>query len=132
MRKALPWILPCLLLLGACGPSTPALQEPPALVHGGWVRQSLADAAPADVPESIRPLRAEKIWKAGYRGPRDISGLWIRYPNETVAFEAFQKISKNPSIRVFRRGPFFVILETRDVPPQKLGDFEEGVIKAIH
>jgi len=115
----------------SCG-GGPSATEPPKLVHGGWVRFAMDEAGPEVVPESVRGLRAEKIWKATYKGPQDISGVWIQYPGETVAFEAFQRFAKNPAQRPFFRGAFFVVLNAEGVPPQALGDFQEGVAKAIY
>ena len=82
-------------------------------------------------PESVRSLNPSKVWRVTYKGPQDISGIWILYPNETVAFEAIQKINKSIAIRVFYRGAFFVVLDAAGVPQQALGDFQEGVTKAL-
>lgn len=83
------------------------------------------------MPESVRTLEPVKAWRAVYTGPHDIRGIWVLYPGQTVAFEAIQKINKSPAIRPFFRGSFFVVLEAEDVPPQTLGDFQEGVTKAL-
>ena len=82
-------------------------------------------------PESVRSLNPSKVWRVTYKGPQDISGIWILYPNETVAFEAIQKINKSMAIRPFYRGAFFVVLDAAGVPQQALGDFQEGVTKAL-
>lgn len=82
-------------------------------------------------PESVRSLNPTTIWRVTYKGPHDISGVWIEYPSETVAFEAIQKINKSAAIRPFYRGRFFVVLDAEGVPPQALGDFQEGVTKAL-
>lgn len=117
--------------LAACGPATPAVTEPPPLIHGGWQRESL-EAIPASfAPESVRSLTPTKVWRVKYKGPQDIAGVWILYPNDTVAFEAMQKINKNRAIRPFYRGSFFVVLDAEGVPAQALGDFQEGVTKAL-
>ncbi len=112
--------------------SGPAVTEPPKLIHGGWVRYAMDEAGPEAVPESVRGLRVEKIWKVTYKGPQDINGVWIQFPGDTVAFEAFQRFAKNPAQRPFFRGPYLVVLNAEGVPPQALGDFQEGVAKAIH
>ena len=124
----------CLFLglpLLSCGPQAPAVTEPPKLIHGGWTRESIEEQPPAAAPESVRALNPSKLWRVKYKGPQDISGLWILYPNETVAFEAIQKINKGPAIRPFYRGAFFVVLDAAGVPQQSLGDFQEGVTKAL-
>jgi hypothetical protein len=121
----------CFLSLFGCTSPAPALTEPPALIHGGWSREAFSEITAAELPASIRSVRAEKIWRARYRGPRDIDSIWVRYPNETAAFDAFQRFSKTPAIRLYRRGSYLVLLDTEGVPPQKLGDFEEGISKAI-
>jgi len=82
-------------------------------------------------PESVRTLNPSKVWRVSYKGPQDLAGLWILYPGETVAFEAIQKINKHKGIRVFYRGAFLVIVDAEGVPPQALGDFQEGVTKAL-
>lgn len=130
----MPFSRRCLFLLPllpACGPSTPAVTEPPPAIHGGWKRASLQELAPTDAPESVRSLTPVKLWRVSYQGPQDISATWILYPGETVAFEAIQKINKGPAIRPFYRGPHFVVLHAEGVPPQALGDFQEGVTKAL-
>jgi hypothetical protein len=114
----------------SCGPVKPAVTEPPKLIHGGWIRETMEEQAAA-APESIRGLNPTKVWRVTYKGPQDISGLWILYPGETVAFEAIQKINKNATIRPFYRGSFFVVLDATGVPQQALGDFQEGVLKAL-
>lgn len=112
--------------------SGPAVTEPPKLIHGGWVRYEMREAGPETLQEKLRTLRHDKIWKATYKGPQDITGIWVLYPGDTVAFEAIQRLNKGPAMRPFTRGPFLVILDTEGVPPQALGDFQEGVAKAIH
>jgi hypothetical protein len=82
-------------------------------------------------PESVRSLNPAKVWRVTYKGPQDIAGVWILYPSETVAFEAIQKINKSMAIRPFHRGAFFVVLDAVGVPQQALGDFQEGVMKAL-
>jgi hypothetical protein len=124
LSAAMPAMLSCI--------GGPAVTEPPKLIHGGWVRFAMDEAGPDAVPESVRGLRVEKVWKATYKGPQDISGVWILFPGETVAFEAFQRFAKNPAQRPFFRGAFLVVLNAEGVPPQALGDFQEGVAKAIH
>lgn len=117
--------------IAACGPSQPGAAEPPATIHGGWTRETM-EAIPAEAaPESVRSLNPLRVWHVKYKGPHDISGMWILYPGETVAFEAIQKINKSPAIRPFYRGRFFVVLDAVDVPPQALGDFQEGVTQAL-
>lgn len=118
-------------VLASCGPGKPAVTEPPKLIHGGWIRETMEVKTAGDVPESLRTLNPTTVWRVTYKGPQDISGLWILYPGETVAFEAIQKINKNPSIRPFYRGAFFVILDATGVPQQALGDFQEGVSKVL-
>ena len=115
----------------SCG-GGPAVTEPPKLIHGGWIRQTLTEAGPDVLQEKLRTLRHDKIWKVAYKGPQDITGIWVLYPGDTVAFEAIQRLNKGPSMRPFTRGPFLVILDAEGVPPQALGDFQEGVAKAIH
>jgi hypothetical protein len=115
----------------SCGPAKSQLPEPPKQIHGGWVRQTMEEQPATAAPVSVRSLNPTKVWRVQYKGPQDITGLWILYPSETVAFEAIQKINKNPTIRPFFRGPFFVVLEADGVPPQALGDFQEGVTKAL-
>jgi hypothetical protein len=115
----------------SCGPVKPAVTEPPKLIHGGWIRETMEEQPATAAPESIRTLNPSKVWRVKYRGPQDISGLWILYPGETVAFEAIQKINKNATIRPFYRGSFFVVLDAAGVPQQALGDFQEGVLKAL-
>ena len=117
--------------LVACGPQTPAVTEPPKLIHGGWIRESMEEQPAVAAPESVRALNPVKVWRVKYKGPQDIAGTWILYPSETVAFEAIQKINKGPAIRPFYRGAFFVVLDAEGVPPQSLGDFQEGVVKAL-
>jgi hypothetical protein len=114
-----------------CGPGRPAVTEPPKLVHGGWSRDIIQEQPPEAAPESVRNLNPTKVWHVTYKGPKDLSGTWILYPSETVAFEAIQRINKTKAIRVFYRGPFLVILEAAGVPQQALGDFQEGVTKAL-
>jgi len=82
-------------------------------------------------PESVRSLNPIKVWRVTYKGPQDLSGIWILYPSETVAFEAIQKINKSMAIRVFYRGAVLVVLDAAGVPQQALGDFQEGVTKAL-
>lgn len=127
----LPVLLLAAVLLSGCGGGKPAATEPPAQVHGGWTRDRMEEATAADVPASLQSLHPNKLWRVTYKGPHDITGLWIQYPSETVAFEALQKTNKGPAIRPFHRGPFFVILQAEGVPPQALGDFQEGVTKAL-
>lgn len=117
--------------LAACGPAKVAVTEPPKLIHGGWIREKMEELPATAAPESVRSLNPTKVWRVQYKGPQDIGGLWILYPSETVAFEAIQKINKNATIRPFFRGAFFVVLDATGVPPQALGDFQEGVVKAI-
>jgi hypothetical protein len=117
--------------MAGCGPKAPAVMEPPKLIHGGWIKESAEEATLEAVPESVRSLNPVKIWRVRYKGPQDITGVWILYPNETVAFEAIQKINKSPAIRPFYRGAHFVVLDATDKPQQALGDFREGVTKAI-
>ncbi len=126
-RRSVIFIIP----ITACGPTKPRISEPPKLIHGGWIRESMETQPPASVPESLRSLPPTSVWRVTYRGPQNITGLWILYPNETVAFEAIQKINKNATIRPFFRGPFFVVLDATGIPPQALGDFQEGVTKAL-
>jgi hypothetical protein len=126
-RRTLFLFLP----LAGCGPATPAISEPPPAIHGGWVRAEMEKRTPEDAPESVRTLNPVSVWRVTYRGPHDITGLWILYPSETVAFEAIQKINKGPAIRPFYRGAFFVVLDAQGAPAQALGDFQEGVTKAI-
>ena len=116
--------------LAGCGPARPAVTEPPKLVHGGWIRDKMEEATAAAAPESVRSLNPNKVWRVTYKGPRDITGIWVLYPNETVAFEAIQKVNKSMAIRPFYRGAFFVVLDATGVPAQALGDFKEGVTKA--
>jgi len=115
----------------SCG-GGPAVTEPPAAIHGGWERSAMTEAGPDVLQEKLRTLRHEKIWKVSYKGPQDVTGIWVMYSGETVAFEAMQRLNKGPSIRPFTRGPFLVMLDAEGVPPQALGDFQEGVAKAIH
>ncbi|MFN0100916.1 MAG: hypothetical protein ACKV2U_02380 [Bryobacteraceae bacterium] len=117
--------------LAGCGPSQSAATEPPKMIHGGWARETMEEQPATAVPESIRSLNPTKVWRVTYKGPQDITGLWILYPSETVAFEAIQKLNKNLSIRPFYRGMFLVVLDATGVPPQALGDFQEGVAKAL-
>lgn len=117
--------------LAGCGPARPAVTEPPKLVHGGWIRDKMEEVTAAAAPESVRSLNPNKVWRVTYKGPRDITGIWVLYPNETVAFEAIQKINKSMAIRPFYRGAFFVVLDATGVPAQALGDFQEGVTKAL-
>ena len=117
--------------LAGCGPARPAVTEPPKLVHGGWIRDKMEEVTAAAAPESVRSLNPNKVWRVTYKGPRDITGTWVLYPNETVAFEAIQKINKSMAIRPFYRGAFFVVLDATGVPAQALGDFKEGVTKAL-
>ncbi|HEU0122158.1 MAG TPA: hypothetical protein VFQ91_16635 [Bryobacteraceae bacterium] len=127
----LPFLLLAAALLPGCGPSQSTAAEPPPQVHGGWTRDRMEEKTAADVPASLQSLHPNKVWRVTYKGPHDISGLWIQYPNETVAFEALQKTNKGPAIRPFYRGGLFVILDADGVPPQALGDFQEGVTKAL-
>lgn len=117
--------------LTACGPVSPAATEPPKLIHGGWVREMMEEAPESAAPENLRSLNPGKVWRVKYKGPQDISGIWLQFPSETVAFEAFQRLAKGPKIRPFYRRAFFVILDAEGVPPQALGDFQEGVTKAL-
>ncbi|MSV31629.1 MAG: hypothetical protein EXQ57_03830 [Bryobacterales bacterium] len=91
----------------------------------------MEEVTAAEAPESVRSLNPNKVWRVTYKGPRDITGIWVLYPNETVAFEAIQKINKSMAIRPFYRGAFFVVLDATGVPAQALGDFQEGVTKAL-
>ena len=120
-----------LISMAGCGPKVPAVMEPPKLIHGGWSRDSAEEATVEAVPESVRSLNPMKVWRVRYVGPQDMTGVWILYPNETVAFEAIQKINKGPAIRPFQRGAHFVVLDAVNKPQQALGDFQEGVAKAI-
>lgn len=117
--------------LAGCGPARPAVTEPPKLIHGGWIRDAMQEQPAQAAPESVRSLNPIKVWRVTYKGPQDITGIWILYPGETVAFEAIQKINKHKGIRVFYRGAFLVVLDVDGVPPQALGDFQEGVTKAL-
>ncbi len=117
--------------LAGCGPARPAITEPPKLIHGGWIRDKMEEATAAAAPESVRSLNPNKVWRVTYKGPQDITGIWVLYPNETVAFEAIQKVNKSMAIRPFYRGAFFVVLDAAGVPTQALGDFQEGVTKAL-
>ena len=117
--------------LAGCGPAKPAISEPPKLIHGGWIRDTMQEQPASAAPESVRSLNPSKVWRVSYKGPQDLTGLWILYPGETVAFEAIQKINKHKGIRVFYRGGFLVIVDAEGVPPQALGDFQEGVTKAL-
>ena len=117
--------------LFGCAPGRPAVTEPPKLIHGGWIRDAMQEQPPDAAPESVRSLNPSKVWRVTYKGPQDLSGIWILYPNETVAFEAIQKINKKMAIRVFYRGAFLVVLDAAGVPQQALGDFQEGVTKAL-
>ena len=117
--------------LAGCGPGRPAITEPPKLIHGGWIRDAMQEQPATAAPESVRSLNPSKVWRVTYKGPQDISGIWILYPSETVAFEAIQKINKSMAIRPFYRGAFFVVLDAAGVPQQALGDFQEGVTKAL-
>lgn len=117
--------------LVSCGPSKPAVTEPPRLIHGGWIRETMEEQPATAAPESVRALNPVKVWRVKYKGPQDISALWVLYPSETVAFEAIQKINKNATIRPFYRGAFFVVMDAKGVPPQALGDFQEGVSKVL-
>ena len=117
--------------LAGCGPGRPAITEPPKLIHGGWIRDTMQEQPVTAAPESVRSLNPSKVWRVTYKGPQDISGIWILYPSETVAFEAIQKINKSMAIRPFYRGAFFVVLDAAGVPQQALGDFQEGVTKAL-
>lgn len=119
------------LPLAACGPMQSGSSEPPKMIHGGWMRESMEEQPASAAPESVRTLNLTKIWRVRYRGPYDIAGLWILYPGDAVAFEAFQKINKGPAIRPFYRGSFLVVLEAAGIPAQAFGDFQEGVTKAI-
>jgi len=42
-----------------------------------------------------------------------------------------QKLNKGPSIWPIRIGPVFLVLQAEGIPRQALGDFQEGVVKAI-
>lgn len=117
--------------LASCGTDPAAAAEPPATIHGGWIREKFEKVTPAEAPESVRSLNPVNVWRVRYKGPQDITGIWIEYPSETVAFEAIQKINKSAAIRPFHRGRFFVVLDAGGVPPQALGDFQEGVVKAL-
>jgi len=117
--------------LAGCGPGKPAISEPPKLIHGGWIRDTMQEQPASAAPESVRTLNPSKVWRVSYKGPQDLAGLWILYPGETVAFEAIQKINTHKGIRVFYRGAFLVIVDAEGVPPQALGDFQEGVTKAL-
>lgn len=117
--------------LAACGPTPAKVTEPPAAIHGGWIRETMEKQPAEAAPESVRSLNPVNVWRVTYKGPHDISGIWIEYPVETVAFEAIQKINKNATIRPFYRGRYFVVLDATGVPPQALGDFQEGVTKAL-
>ncbi len=117
--------------LAGCGPARPAITEPPKLIHGGWIRDKMEEATAAAAPESVRSLNPNKVWRVTYKGPQDITGIWVLYPNETVAFEAIQKVNKSMAIRPFYRGAFFVVLDAAGVSAQALGDFQEGVTKAL-
>ena len=117
--------------LAGCGPARPAVTEPPKLIHGGWIRDAMREEPATAAPESVRVLNPRKVWRVTYKGPHDITGIWILYPSETVAFEAIQKINKSMAIRPFYRGAFFVVLDATGVPQQALGDFQEGVTKAL-
>ena len=117
--------------LAGCGPGRPVITEPPKLIHGGWTRDAMLEQPATAAPESVRSLNPSKVWRVTYKGPQDISGIWILYPNETVAFEAIQKINKSMAIRPFYQGAFFVVLDAAGVPQQALGDFQEGVTKAL-
>lgn len=127
----LPFLLFATLLQMGCGGGKPTVTEPPSQVHGGWTRDRMEEKTAADVPASLQSLHPNKVWRVTYKGPHDIAGLWIQYPSETVAFEALQKTNKGPAIRPFYRGAYFVILDAEGVPPQALGDFQEGVTKAL-
>lgn len=118
-------------VLVSCGPGQPAVTEPPKIIHGGWVREAMDVKTAADVPESLKTLKPTTVWHVTYKGPQDISGLWILYPGETVAFEAMQKMNKSAAVWPFHRGAFFVALDTAGLPPQALGDFQEGVSKVL-
>jgi|GEM_PF-2448748 len=126
-RRSLLVVIP----LAGCGPAASDVSEPPKLIHGGWIRDKMDVVSAAEAPESVRTLNPNKVWRVSYKGPQDISGIWILYPSETVAFEAIQKINKSMAIRPFYRGAFFVVLDASGVPPQALGDFQEGVTKAL-
>jgi len=117
--------------LAGCGPGRPAVTEPPKLIHGGWIRDAMQEQPATAAPESVRSLNPIKVWRVTYKGPQDLSGIWILYPSETVAFEAIQKINKSMAIRVFYRGAVLVVLDAAGVPQQALGDFQEGVTKAL-
>lgn len=126
-RRTVFLVLP----LAACGPGAPAVTEPPKLIHGGWIREAMQEATVEAAPESIRSLNPLRVWRVKYKGPQDISSLWILYPSETVAFEAIQKMNKGLPVRPFYRGAFFVVLDAQGAPAQALGDFQEGVAKAL-
>jgi hypothetical protein len=125
-RRSILVILP----LWSCGGGRTVITEPPKLIHGGWIRDAMQEA-PAEAPESVRSLNPMKVWRVTYKGPQDLTGVWILYSSETVAFEAIQRINKTRAIRVFYRGRFLVILDAVGVPPQALGDFQEGVTKSL-
>jgi len=130
-RRSLFLVSSSAVTLVSCGSGPAAASEPPPQVHGGWTRGNLQVLTAADAPESLRTLNPTKVWRVTYKGPQDITGLWILYPHETVAFEAIQKIRKGPAIRPFFRGAFLVVLDAEGIPPQALGDFQEGVTKAL-
>lgn len=125
-------ILSGISVLAACGTGASGPAEPPLQVHGGWTRIAMEEATAEALPATVRMLQPIKVWKVSYRGPQDIKGVWAQFANDTVAFEAFQKVSKGPSIRPFYRGRAFVVLDAEDTPQQALGDFQEGVSKSIH
>ena len=126
-RRSLFFLLP----LVSCTSGPPRASEPPNLIHGGWIREKSDLVTPADAPQSLQSLNPVKVWRVKYRGPQDITAIWILYPHETVAFEAMQKMNKGPAVRPFQRGAFFVVLDAAGIPAQALGDFQEGVIKAL-
>jgi hypothetical protein len=115
--------------LAACSPAGPA--EPPKLVHGGWKLEATAVKPATEAPESIASLKPVRILDTTYIGPQDIQARWIEFSNDTVAFEAMQKLRKTPEFMAFNRGPFLILLTRGDLPSQALGDFAEGVGKAI-
>lgn len=87
--------------------------------------------AVTEAPESVAALKPVRILDTTYVGPQDIKARWIEFGNDTVAFEAMQKLRKTAEHMAFNRGPFLILLERGDLPSQSLGDFAEGVGKAI-